>query len=594
VPEWINFPPIRLISDIDVSFQYGAIELAASYCGLSKAPQQIEGVWQHGWMKRSDQVDPRGIPGAVVKNIETTPVFVARKDEEDYLRDNGYKNANAIGLPIAYLPDLDIARRPNSLLVMPVHSLEYVISRFKFEDYVDAIDSISRQFAEVVVCLHPSCLRNGFWVNEFEKKGYKIILGAEGRDMNGLRRVQALFSQFEFVTTNGHGSLLPYAASFGAKVSVFGPFCEPQPSDYRTEHLFQKCPGLLHNLFSLRREDVCRQSYPFLFTEPGASKQYVSWGRAEIGHDNRILPAKMRRLFEWSLGYKVARRMRSFASTRIRRVQEMLREKLEEHRDPSLQKRKVEFGRLRMLPSKTPGYAIIDDKKFHYHDPSLLVVAWEHIYYRSCYDFPTVKADPTIIDCGANIGIAVRYWLEKFPKAKITAIEPDPDLYLALEKNVGECNSPFVSLHQKAVWKAEGVLEFYSTELETGQVAEVANGNDGRIIRVESLRLGSLLNTEVDFLKIDIEGSEVDVILEAESKLGCVENICLEYHSFVGQPQRLDELLGVLRRAGFRFHIFHEYAVENPLWQLQAPMGMDNRIIVWGYRGERFPKTRVV
>jgi FkbM family methyltransferase len=592
--DWPSLPEVRVASEVCASQQYGAREIAAAYCGLSAARLQIKGVWQHGWMKRSDQVDPRGIPGAIVENAAVTPVYVARKDEEDYLRANGYKNAKAIGMPISYLPDLDIKRRANTLLVMPVHSLDYVRTPFRFGEYVDAIDAISSRFDKVVVCIHPSCLRNGFWLNEFRNRGYPIIIGAEGRDVNGLKRVQSLFSQFEFVTTNGHGSLIPYAASFGAKVSVYGPFCEPQAADYEAEYLFQKNPGLLDNLFMARGEHVCRKSYPFLFLEPSLAKEHASWGRLEIGYDNRISPSGMRRIFEWRVRDRVPMRIRRASGWVLRHLRQKIREDLESRRDPTAEKRKIEFNRLSMLPRKTPGHTTIDEKRFHYHDPSLLAVAYKHIYLESCYDFPSVKAEPTIIDCGANIGIAVRYWLERFPKAKIIALEPDPELFRVLERNIRECDPSTVSLHQKAVWRFDGMLEFQSTELETGQVAEIAHGTDGKIISVASIRLSSLLNTDVDFLKIDIEGAEVDVLLESESKLECVKNICLEYHSFVGQPQRLDEMLGVLRRCGFRVHLTHEYAVANPLWLLQAPMGMDNRIIVWGYRGECFPKTEIV
>ncbi len=41
-----------------------------------------------------------------------------------------------------------------------------------------------------------------------------------------LRRLRRLFGRFEFVTTNGFGSHIAYAAAAGAKVSVFGPYAE--------------------------------------------------------------------------------------------------------------------------------------------------------------------------------------------------------------------------------------------------------------------------------------------------------------------------------------------------------------------------------
>ena len=57
------------------------------------------------------------------------------------------------------------------------------------------------------------------------------------------------------------------------------------------------------------------------------------------------------------------------------------------------------------------------------------------------------------------------------------------------------------------------------------------------------------------FLKIDIEGAEIEVIKDCAENLDKVCNIFIEYHSFIGTRQLLDEILLILVDKNFRFFI---------------------------------------
>lgn len=46
------------------------------------------------------------------------------------------------------------------------------------------------------------------------------------------------------------------------------------------------------------------------------------------------------------------------------------------------------------------------------------------------------KDNPFIVDCGANIGMAVLYFKYLYPGAKIECYEPDRETFLILQKNV--------------------------------------------------------------------------------------------------------------------------------------------------------------
>jgi hypothetical protein len=72
---------------------------------------------------------------------------------------------------------------------------------------------------------------------------------------------------------------------------------------------------------------------------------------------------------------------------------------------------------------------------------------------------------------------------------------------------------------------------------------------------VRAIRLRDLMDERIDFLKIDIEGAEYDVLGDCADKLENVENLFVEYHVRSSEEQHLDEILSWIRRAGFRYYI---------------------------------------
>jgi hypothetical protein len=71
---------------------------------------------------------------------------------------------------------------------------------------------------------------------------------------------------------------------------------------------------------------------------------------------------------------------------------------------------------------------------------------------------------------------------------------------------------------------------------------------------VECKQLCSYLSEKVSFLKLDIEGVEVEVLEECESSLVNVERIFCEFHFGGGlASDRLPRLLSLFDRTGFRY-----------------------------------------
>ena len=216
-------------------------------------------------------------------------------------------------------------------------------------------------------------------------------------------------------------------------------------------------------------------------------------------------------------------------------------------------------------------------------DSASLLFLNHELFELEIYKFKSDKKAPLIIDCGANIGLSVIYFKRLFPNAKVIAFEPDKKIFDYLKFNIDSFDFTDVKLINKGLWKEETTLRFFSEGADGGRIALE---NDENIVEIQTVKLSEYLkNEKVDFLKIDIEGAETDVLIESEKYLKNVDKIFIEYHSFINKRQTLSIILGILEKSGFRYYIEHigvksKYPFEN----IVDYLGFDNQLNIFGYR----------
>ncbi|RZJ99929.1 MAG: FkbM family methyltransferase [Flavobacterium sp.] len=188
-----------------------------------------------------------------------------------------------------------------------------------------------------------------------------------------------------------------------------------------------------------------------------------------------------------------------------------------------------------------------------YKRPYELLHTYREIFEREIYRFSSNKPSPVIIDCGANIGLSVLYYKELFPAAQVIAFEPDQSNFHLLERNVAQNHLNDVTLYQKAVWIADQIISFSANETEASHI--VTDKNTG--VTVPAIRFRDFLTRfdEIDFLKIDIEGAEWEVIRDCATSLSKVQKLFLEYHGKVHETEKLTHLLSIANDAGFSVYI---------------------------------------
>jgi FkbM family methyltransferase len=232
--------------------------------------------------------------------------------------------------------------------------------------------------------------------------------------------------------------------------------------------------------------------------------------------------------------------------------------------------------RLLSIPRYLETKVLLEGKPFLIPDSVSCYYAYKEIFENEIYRFDAGNATPRIMDCGANIGLSVLYFKKLYPDASITAIEADPRIFTYLAKNLDAFGGPSVKILQKAVTAGEGEILFHHEGADAGCLLREGEESSGAS-RVASVKLDELITEPVDFLKMDIEGAEIDALLSC-SRLGDVKRLFVEYHSFANRKQRLQELLQFFTEHGFRYYLSTVFSPEHPFLNQETQSGMDLQV----------------
>lgn len=214
---------------------------------------------------------------------------------------------------------------------------------------------------------------------------------------------------------------------------------------------------------------------------------------------------------------------------------------------------KLELARIADFKHFTIGYAHVFDRPFKFHHGPSFAESYIELFEKEIYRFNPSIGSKVILDCGANMGLSVLYFSINYPDHQIIAFEPDPDIFAILRENVETFELKNVTLHQKAVWTQTATLKFFTDGGMGGRVNNEYSNQSPKLI--EAVPLLDFLTTEVDFLKIDIEGAEDEVLKYCGKNLQNAKHIFFEYHNNVNSKQTLHELLALVESLGFHYYV---------------------------------------
>ncbi|WP_218144143.1 FkbM family methyltransferase [Algoriphagus hitonicola] len=214
----------------------------------------------------------------------------------------------------------------------------------------------------------------------------------------------------------------------------------------------------------------------------------------------------------------------------------------------------------------------------------MVPILYHHIFKREIYKFKLNNSKPKIIDCGSNIGMAILYWKKISSEAEIIAFEPSEMNFRALKYNIEMNSINNVTLINAAISSKIGNFFFTDNDAASGSLF-LEKDLDRKYI-VNTVRLDNYLQEEIDFLKIDIEGEEINILDQVVDNLKNIQNIFIEYHSFLGRPQKLSMFLKSLEDNNFRYYIEGEYSNNAPLFNNHTKLKQDLQVAIWAKKSE--------
>jgi FkbM family methyltransferase len=169
--------------------------------------------------------------------------------------------------------------------------------------------------------------------------------------------------------------------------------------------------------------------------------------------------------------------------------------------------------------------------------PSSDIPTCKQVFVDREYDFELQKAPNTIVDAGANIGLASIYFANQYPAAKIIALEPEESNFALLSENVAAY--PNITPVHAALWHRNEEINLVDPGLgHWGFMTEQKNSTErslGNVAHpVRAMTVDQVIEEfqleRIDILKIDIEGAEREVFSDTSAWISKVDTLIVELH----------------------------------------------------------------
>ncbi|GEM_PF-4756852 len=226
---------------------------------------------KHGWT-----------PNRFIKNIrqvihwggENDTHLCFNKFQQSYLETNGYGKTFLIGAPFIHahklIAPLRIKKNPNSLLIMPQHTLKHVQANLFSIDFLKESLRLAEEakLTNISICLHRQS-QDKQTINFSKDNNINIIIGASEFDSKSLINQAILMSQFTHVHTNSFGSHLVYALYSDCKIKISHLY-KHKRSELFQHQWYAENPEVAE--IALQNEENITSIYPEFFQNDWISK----------------------------------------------------------------------------------------------------------------------------------------------------------------------------------------------------------------------------------------------------------------------------------------------------------------------------------
>ena len=186
------------------------------------------------------------------------------------------------------------------------------------------------------------------------------------------------------------------------------------------------------------------------------------------------------------------------------------------------------------------------------------LMALTHVWMIQEYsgdDFP-ISNDDVIIDVGAHIGLFALFASQFCKNGKIFCYEPIKENYKILIENIEMNQIQNIFPNNLAVTKETSRVKIFLNDDQSGHSMFIQNKN---FVEVDSKSLSDIFIDngikECDFLKLDCEGAEYEIVESISSDLFTkINKTAIEYHMVDTKPELLKQLINKLKQFSFSVH----------------------------------------
>ena len=187
----------------------------------------------------------------------------------------------------------------------------------------------------------------------------------------------------------------------------------------------------------------------------------------------------------------------------------------------------------------------------HSTDARVVFTTFIHRFHLPPIDLP--PAEPALIlDLGANIGCTIAHFASLYPNARVVGVELDPDNASLCRRNI-ETWRERCTLVEGAVWAEDGEVQYakHSGHEDAFFATAAVAGSDS--CTQKAISINSLIaqhcppDQPIDYVKMDIEGAEKDVLKRNTEWAARVHSIKVEVH---GEYSKQD-CIADLQKLGF-------------------------------------------
>lgn len=173
------------------------------------------------------------------------------------------------------------------------------------------------------------------------------------------------------------------------------------------------------------------------------------------------------------------------------------------------------------------------------------------------YSHLPVMPVASVVDLGANTGLAARWWHHEFPGARMVCVEPEPGNVRMLRENA----APGTVVIEACVGGSERTVGLSAASGDWSW--RIDGPGHTRVITMRTVLETAGLD-RIGLLKCDIEGAEVELFEDCAAWIGGVDALVVECHG----DFHASDLEACVARGGGRFR--RVYLEENPAYECET------------------------